>query len=240
VLLIVQTLTVLDPLADLAQLEGVPSAVAAALDAVDVVLRDRGHRWVPREESARALVASAKSSVELSDDPDRWLPGALRLYSELADLAALIRLAPGQALARSHVLVARGLVADEVLGRLRDDPAVAPRMADLSQLLTLPTEASAVILGAVVHAEIAVLEPFGSGDGLVARAAEHMVLISAGVDPYGLINCEAGHRADPATYAGALRRYRDEGARGVRAWLQHCAAALARGAALGSGASVGE
>ena len=235
-----QTLTVLDPLADLARLEGVPSAVAAALDSVDVVLRDRGHRRVAREESARALLASAKASAELTDDADRWLPGALRLYTEVADLAALIRVAPGQALARSHVLVVRGLVPDELLGRLRDDPAVAPRMAELSQLLTRPTEGSAVVLGAVVHAEIAVLEPFGSADGLVARATEHMVLISAGVDPYGLINCEAGHRADPAAYADALRRYRDEGARGVRAWLQHCASALARGAALGSGAAVAE
>jgi hypothetical protein len=240
VLLIVQTLTVLDPLADLARLEGVPSAVTAALDAVDVMLRDRGHRRVAHEESAGALVASAKASAELTGEAERWLPGALRLYVELADLAALIRVAPGQVLARSHVLVAHGLVVDELLGRLRDDPAVAPRIAELGQLLTLTTEASAVVLGAVAHAEIAVLEPFGSGDGLVARAVEHMVLISAGVDPYGLINCEAGHLADPAAYAQALRRYRDDGLMGVRVWLQHCAAALARGAATSSEAALGE
>ncbi len=226
-----QTLTVPDPLADLQRLEGVPSALAAALDAVDAALGDRRQLRVAHDDSAQALVASAKASAELSGDADRWLPGALRLYAELADLAALIRAAPGQALARAHVLVAHGQVADELLGRLREDPVVAPRMAELGQLLTQHSEASGMVLAAVAHAEIAVLEPFGSGDGLVARAVEHMVLISAGVDSYGLINCEAGHAADPAAYAEALRGYRDDGARGVRAWLQHCAAALARGAA---------
>ena len=226
-----QTLTVLDPLAALTRLEGVPSAVAAALSAVDVVLRDRGHRDVGREESARALLASAQASAELTGDRERWLPGAVRLYAELAELAALIRVAPGQVLARSHTLVAHGLVADDSLGRLREDPAIAPRMTELARLLTMRTEASAVIVGAVAHAEIAVLEPFGSGDGVVARAVEHMVLISAGVDPYGLINCEAGHAADPQAYAAALCGYRDDGVIGVRVWLQHCASALSRGAA---------
>jgi Fic family protein len=93
------------------------------------------------------------------------------------------------------------------------------------------TEASAVIVGAVAHAEIAVLEPFGSGDGVVARAVDHMVLISAGVDPYGLVSCESGHAADPKAYDAALRGYRDDGVIGVRVWLQHCASALALGAA---------
>jgi hypothetical protein len=220
---------VLDPLGALARLEGVPSAVAAALSAVDIVLRDRGHRNVEREESARALLASAQASADLTGDRERWLPGAVRLYADLADLAALIRVAPGQVLARSHMLVGHGLVADHLLGRLRDEPAVAPRMTELAGLLTTRTEASAVILGAVAHAEIAVLKPFGSGDGVVARAVEHMVLISAGVDPYGLINCEAGHAADPKAYETALRGYRDDGVIGVRAWLQHCAGAVARG-----------
>jgi hypothetical protein len=220
-----------DPLADLERLEGVPSAVASALAAVDVVLRDRGHRRVTRNESARALLEAASASAELTGDSERWLPGTVRLYAELTDLAALVRVAPGQVLARAHLLLARGLVADNLLGRLRGDAAVAERMADLTSVLTMPTQASGVVVGAVAHAEIAVVSPFGSGDAVVARAVEHMVLISAGVDPYGLISCETGHRADPEGYAEALRQYRDEGALGVRAWLQHCASSLARGAA---------
>ncbi|HWI00833.1 MAG TPA: oxidoreductase [Propionibacteriaceae bacterium] len=229
-----------DPLADLERLEGVPSAVASALAAVDVVLRDRGHRRVTHNQSARALLDAAAASAELTGDSDRWLPGTVRLYAELTELAALVRVAPGQVLARAHVLLARGLVADDLLGRLRADAAVAERMADLTRVLTMPTEASGVVVGAVAHAEIAVVSPFGSGDGVLARAVEHMVLISAGVDPYGLISCEAGHRADPEGYAAALRQYRDEGARGVRVWLQHCALSLARGAAAAGAAAASE
>ena len=229
-----------DPVADLERLEGVPSAVASALAAVDVVLRDRGHRRVTHDESARALLAAASASAELTGDAERWLPGTVRLYAELTDLAGLVRVAPGQVLARAHVLLARAVVADDLLGRLRGDRAVADRMADLASVLTMRTEASGVVLGAVAHAEIAVVSPFGSGDGVVARAVEHMVLISAGVDPYGVISCEVGHRADPDRYAEALRQYRDEGAPGVRAWLQHCASALARGAAAaGTAAAAG-
>ena len=46
----VETLVVLDPLADLARFEGVASAVAAATDAVDAVLRDRGLRKISDEQ----------------------------------------------------------------------------------------------------------------------------------------------------------------------------------------------
>ena len=50
----VETLVVLDPLADLAHVEGVPSAVAAATDAVDAVLRDRGLRKITEEQLSQA------------------------------------------------------------------------------------------------------------------------------------------------------------------------------------------
>jgi len=117
----VQTLVVPDPLADLARLEGVPSAVAAARDAVDAVLRDRGMRVIPAEQSAGALLAGARASAALSPDPERWFAGAVRLSTELISLSGLIRVAPGQAIARAHALVARGVVPDEELGRVRAD-----------------------------------------------------------------------------------------------------------------------
>ena len=222
----------LDPVSDLARLDGVPSAVASALAAVDLVLRDRHDRGVDHDLVAASLVRAARASAGLTGEPDRWLPGVLRLYTELAALSALIRVAPGQALARAHSLAARDLVSAEELGWLRSEPGVAARMVALEQLLTGRTTASAVLLGAVAHAEIAVVGPFGTGDGVVARAVEHMVLISAGVDPYGVISCEAGHLARRDAYAAALRAYRDGGAEGVRGWLLHCAAALADAAAL--------
>jgi hypothetical protein len=228
----VETLVVLDPLADLAQVQGVPSAVAAATDAVDVVLRDRGLRKITDEQLSHALLAGARANAELTGDPARWQIGALRLSAELAPLAALIRIAPAQALARAHALVARGVVPDTALGKINSEAATATRMNSLGELLTRHTAAPAIVVGAVVHAEIAVVAPFGEASGLIARAAEHLVLISTGLDPYGVIVVEAGHAENGSTYSAGLGAYADGTVEGVRGWLLRCAAAVARGAEL--------
>lgn len=226
----VQTLVVPDPLDDLARLEGVPSAVAAARDAVDVVLRDRGLRVIPAEQSAAALLAGARASAALSPEPDRWLAGAVRLSTELISLSGLILMAPGQAIARAHALVARGVVPDDELGRVRADAEVSERLVGLHRLLSQPTSASAVVLAAVAHAEVATIAPFGSADGVVARAVEHMVLVAGGVDPRAVIVCEAGHLALRPSYEAGLIDYRSGTVSGVRAWLLHCTQALSHGA----------
>lgn len=228
---------VLDPLADLAQLEGVASAVAAATDAVDAVLGDRGLRKVTEEQLSRALLAGAQANAALSDNPARWQVGALRLSAELTPLAALINVAPAQALARAHTLVARGVVPDNELGKIGSqqetaDPEMALRMNSLVELLTRHTSAPAIVVGGVVHAEIAVVAPFGDASGLIARAAEHLVLVAAGLDPYGVIVVEAGHAENAARYSGALEAYAEGSVAGVKAWLLRCAAAVARGAEL--------
>lgn len=225
----VQTLVVADPLADLTRLEGVPSAVAAARDSVDAVLRDRGLRLITPEQSATGLLASAKASAQMTDDPDRWTPGSVRLSTELIALSPLIRVAPGQALARAHALLAYGLLDSDALGRVREDAAVSERMTGLNHLLTTPTTASAIVLAAVAHAEIAVVEPFGSGDALLARAVEHLVLIDAGIDPRAVIVVEAGHLASGEVYGQRLQGYREGGVSGVKNWLLHCTQALAYG-----------
>lgn len=258
----VETLVVSDPLADLARFEGVASAAAAATDAVDTVLRDRGLRHVTGEQLSQALVLGARANAALTNDPQRWQIGALRLSAELGPLAALIRVAPAQALARAHALVARGVVPDSELGKITaqreswwpdsaqprmaqpempgpemsgpeiSGPEVATRMNSLGELLTRHTSASAIVVGAVAHAEIAVVAPFGDASGLIARAAEHLVLIAADIDPYGVIVVEAGHAENGASYLPALAAYADGSVAGVRGWLLQCAAAVARGAQL--------
>ena len=102
-------------------------------------------------------------------------------------------------------------------------------MRAIGELLTGPTAAPAIVLGAVVHAEIATVAPFGAASGLVARAAEHLVLISAGVDPLGVIVVEAGHRDRPG-YRAALAAYAEGRVRGVGDWIIRCAEAVSRGA----------
>jgi hypothetical protein len=221
-----------DPLADLAHVEGVPSAEAAAIDAVAAVLRDRRLRQITDEQLSQALLAGATANAELTGDRARWQIGALRLSAELAPLAALIRVAPAQALARAHALVARGVVPDGDLGRISSESQTAARMNSLGELLTRPTAAPAIVVGAIAHAEIAVVAPFGDASGLIARAAEHLVLISSGLDPYGVIVVEAGHAENSSTYSAGLRAYADGTVEGVRGWLLRCAAAVARGAEL--------
>jgi hypothetical protein len=248
----VETLVVLDPLADLARFEGVASAVAAATDAVDTALRDRGLRHVTEEQLSQALVLGARANAALTNDPQRWQIGALRLSAELAPLAALIRAAPAQALARAHALVARGVVPDSELGKISAQaessrgeraqrgraqpemaqPEIVARMNSLGELLTRQTRASAIVVGAVAHAEIAVVAPFGDASGLIARTAEHLVLIAAGLDPYGVIVVEAGHAESSANYSRALAAYADGSVEGVRGWLLLCAVAVTRGAQL--------
>lgn len=221
-----------DPLADLARLEGVPSAVAAALDGVDAVLRDRGLRVLSPDAVAGSLLLGARASASLTGDGDRWLAGAVRLSAELTELAATLRVAPAQALARAHVLVARGEVPEAELGRVRSDPASTARLAGVTALLTGTSPASAVVLGAVVHAELAVVAPFGSVDDVLARAAEHMVLVAGGVDPRAAIPVEAGHARAPGAYRMALEGYATGTLVGVRDWVLHCTSALAAGAEL--------
>jgi hypothetical protein len=228
----VETLVVLDPLADLARLEGVASAVAAATDAVDAVLRDRGLRKITDEQLSQARLAEATANATLTQEPAQWRVGALRLAAEMGPLAALIRVAPAQALARAHAVVARGVTPDNELGKISSEPGAADRMNSLAELLTRATAAPAIVVGAIVHAEIAVVAPFHEASGLIARTAEHLVLIDAGLDPYGAIVVEAGHAENAASYSAGLAGYADGSIAGVRGWLLHCAAAVARGAEL--------
>jgi hypothetical protein len=88
----------------------------------------------------------------------------------------------------------------------------------------------ALLLAAVVHADLAVAAPFGSHNGIVARAAERLVLVSQGVDEKSLTVPEAGHLALRAAYESNLRGYRDGGAAGVHAWALYAAEAYTAGA----------
>jgi hypothetical protein len=77
---------------------------------------------------------------------------------------------------------------------------------------------------------VATVAPFGSYDGLVARAAERLVLVARGVDPASLVVPEAGHLALRAEYESNLRAYAEGGRSGLHAWLLYAAEAQARGA----------
>lgn len=228
-----------DPLSRLASLEGVPSAYAAARDGIDVMLRDRGLRRTSPETTAESLLRGAHASAVLegststlaevrAGEGDEIAGDAVRVSTELLSLAPALTRTPLQALARIHALAAAGLP-EETRGRPRDGSA-AERLRGVRDLLTSGTTAPALLLAAVVHAELATAEPFASHNGIVARAAERLVLVARGVDEKSLVVPEAGHLALRAAYESNLRGYATGGQAGVHSWLLYAAEAYAAGA----------
>jgi len=203
---------------------------------------------------ARASAALEGVDVPLEAIPevtDPVVQGALRVSAELGRLGATWRSAPRQVLARLHTLAASGLVGDGggaggagVLGRPRgvaeaSDPldlGAAPgpqetvaRVDGLVRLVTASSTAPALVLAAVVHAELAVLRPFGTADGVVARAAERLTLVEFGLDPKSLVAVEVGHLELGPAYGEGLRSYLSGTPEGVAAWVRHCASAVTLG-----------
>lgn len=229
-----------DPLTALTSLEGVGSAVASARDAVDAVLRDRGRRAVSAEQSSAALLAAARASAALENGisadggpvVEDWTAATVRLYTEVVDLAGLVRVSPGQAIARAHAVLCRGLVADDDLGRVRSDVDLGQRLAALQHLLASTTEAPVIVLAGVAHAELITMAPFVTGNGIVARAVEHLILIAGDLDRSAVTVPEAAHQELETDYRHALAAYRTGSADGVRDWLLHVAQAVAKGAEL--------
>ncbi|GAA0362902.1 oxidoreductase [Microbispora corallina] len=243
-----------DPLAAVAELPGVPEAVQEAREAVDRLYRHRVLRRRSPEVSAESALRGARASaalegVQVALEPlrrgeatDPVVQGALRASAELGRLGPTWRSAPRQVLARLHALAAAGLTADPGRPRTGDtsvDPLglgpapgaaeTAARMAALADIVSA-TNAPALVLGAIVHAELAVLRPFGVADGLVARASERLTLVELGLDPKSLTVVEVGHADLGEAYAEGLRSYLKGTAEGVGAWVRHCAEAVVLGA----------
>ena len=229
-----------DPLSRLTALEGVASAMAATRDGIDALLRDRGLRRTTPDLTADSLLRGAHASAVLeggessldtvrADGGDPMARAAVRLSTELLGLAPTLGSSPLQALARMHTLAAKGVADNDDLGRPRDGESAA-RLRDLGRTLSEPTDAPALVVAAVVHAELATAAPFVSHNGLVARAAERLVLVARGVDAKSLTVPEAGHLALQREYVSNLRGYREGGVAGVHAWLLYAAEAYAAGA----------
>ncbi|MFL6056852.1 MAG: oxidoreductase [Actinoallomurus sp.] len=247
-----------DPFANVASLPEVPEAVARTRDAVDRLLGHRILRRRSAEVSAESALRGARASAalegvavpledvrggDLTNDP--VVQGTLRVSAELGSLADVWRKAPRQALARLHTLAAADAVDPDALGRPRQDgtasdplglgPAPSPadvavRLDVLSDLLTAPTEAPAIVVAAVTHGELLALRPFGWGDGIVARAAARLTLVDRGLDPKSLTAPEVGHFELRDAYGDSLRGYASGTPQGVARWVRHCAEAAELGA----------
>ncbi len=218
-------------------LEGVPSALASARDGIDAVLRDRGLRRTAPDVTGESLLRGAHASALLEgsgstlDDVragagDEVAAASVRLSTELLSLAPVLRRSPLQALARLHTLAAAGAVAEDRLGRPRDAEA-AQLLGTVSQVLA--HEGPALLVAAVAHGELLSASPFASHNGLVARAAERLVLVARGIDPTSLVVPEAGHLALRPAYEANAAGLREGGQQGVHRWLLYAAEAYAAG-----------
>jgi hypothetical protein len=227
-----------DPLAWLIELEGVPSAYAAARDGIDALLRVRGLRRTTPDQTTESLLRGAHASAVLegstatleevrSGAGDSTAQAAVRVSTGVLGLVPVLGSTPLQAFARLHALAGKGEVEDDLLGR-PVSPEAAARLNSLATTM-LATSVPALMVGALVHAEIVTVAPFASHNGIVARAAERLVMVARGVDPASVVVPEAGHLAVRAAYESNLRGYRDGGRSGLQSWLLYAAEAVTAG-----------
>jgi hypothetical protein len=230
-----------DRLAPLLELPGVHEAAEGARAGIDRLL---GHKVLRRESagvSTESALRGARASAALEgvdvplaelrsgDADDPLLQGALRVSAGLGAMVETWSRAPGQVLARLHVLAAADLTDRDHLGR----PAAhaGPRLSGLLGLVTGQTTAPAVVVAALVHGELAAMAPFGTADGVVARAAGRLTGITRGLDPKAVSVPEVGFvELGREAYAAALAGYASGSPDGVAGWLVHCCRATEHGA----------
>ncbi|WP_067574939.1 oxidoreductase [Nocardia acidivorans] len=234
-----------DPLQPLVELPGVSEAADKARDALAEVHRHKANRRGWPTTAAEAAVRAARSSaaieggtIDLPADgnvEDPILAGALRVGQALdgdalRTLVGVWERAPLQALARLHLLAAADMVEDqELLGRPRSVPGVAERLDLLAQTV-LTTKAPAPVIAAIVHGELLALRPFGTGDGIVARAASRLVAVSSGLDPHSLGVPEVFWLRRRQAYLDAAAEFGMGTATGVGGWVIFTCGALEDGA----------
>jgi hypothetical protein len=228
-------------------LPGVADASDQAREALGRAHRHRANlrRW-PVSAAEAALRAARASAVldggglkldeqlDVSATSDPVFAGALRVAQALeggeTSLVGVWQRAPLQALARLHMLAAADLVDEDRLGRPRPDSDVGPRLDLLAKIVTGATSAPAPVIAAVAHGELLTLAPFGSADGVVARAVARLVTIATGLDPHGLGVPEVSWMRRAADYRDAARGFAAGTPDGMAGWLTLCCRAMRDGA----------
>jgi hypothetical protein len=221
----------------------VAEACAEASDALGRAHRHRDNlRGWPANAAEAALRAARASSVldggplQLSESgPDPILAGALRVSEALeggaTSLIGVWQRAPLQAIAKLHALAAADIAEDDGLGRPRADAGIGRRLELLADVVTGGSRGvPAPVLAAVVHGELLTLAPFGTADGVVARAVSRLVTIASGLDPHGLGVPEVYWMRQSGDYRAAARGFSSGTPEGLTAWILLSCRALHAGA----------
>jgi Fic family protein len=236
-----------DPLASLVDLPGVGPAVDRARAAVDELLRHRVLRNRSAEVSAESALRGARASAALegadwplsdvrafSESDDRsgaaTVAAALRVSTEVGALTRTWERAPLQVLARLHLVASPIEAAAAGRPRSTDADELTARLDALATLLTSGAAAPAIVVAGIVHGELLALHPFPTCNGMVARAAARLVLISRGVDPKAVTIPEVGYAESPEAYVRAAAAYVSATPVGVAHWLAYCSDAVQLGA----------
>lgn len=209
----------------------------------------RGARGSAALDGADWALEELRRRTDFSGEGEpRTVGAALRATAESGQLIDVWRQSPLRVLARLHLVAAGGAAPEDSVGRPRlageqvDGPDLglepapaadeaAARLDGLAQLVVAGSEAPALVVAAVVHGELAVVRPFGSFNGVVARAAERLVLVASGLDPKAICPAETGHAEQGrAEYAEALNAYASGTPEGMSAWIAHCGRAVELGA----------
>lgn len=228
------------PWPDLTQLPGVALAVEAARDAVAALAMHPSNRRGWPKAAAAAAIRAARASAALdggSPELDRAqevvndpvLAGAIRCSAAVAELAPIFGRAPLQAIARLHVLAAADLADPADLGRPRADPDLGGRLSGLAQMVTGAHWPAPVVV-ALVHAELLVLQPFSTANGVVARAAARLAMVQSGLDLHALSVPEVAHLRRVTEYRAVIADYTTGSQSALAGWIRFSCEALEAGA----------
>ncbi|MFF8610236.1 oxidoreductase [Streptomyces sp. NPDC015346] len=208
----------------------------------------RGARGSAALSGADWALEEVRRRTDFGGDPEaRTVGAALRLGAEAGQLLSIWRQSPLRVLARLHLVAVgddpgfgdsvgrprqAGEAVDEPLieAPLPDPAEVSGRLDGLSELIIAGGTAPALVTAAVVHGELLALRPFTSYNGLIARAAERIVLVGSGLDPKSICPAEVGHAEQGrAAYVAAFEGYLSGTPEGMAAWIAHCGRAVELG-----------
>lgn len=232
------------------------AVLQGARDDIDAVLWRRDVRANAAVVAGASLARGARDSAAVDgadtavvdDSPmGRVLAAAQRVTAAAPGQAETWGRAPLQVLAHLHVLTGRGMVDEEELGRPRsggsaDDPLnlgtlpadatpVGPHLVRLADWVSRSQDVPALVVAALVHAELMQLRPFTWGSGLVARASVRCVLVARGLDPSMFTIPELGMlEQGRGAYVNAIRGYASGDPAGLAASVRWFATAIGLGA----------
>lgn len=233
----------MDPLSQLLTNDRIAQVTNAALKSIDELNWNRSVRNNPelvplaRRVSgyASAAIEGAAMPADPRQDPDDSPMGelsnaALGITAETDFQLSTFLKTPLQTLARLHSFLdnsenrGRPRTVNQVedplhIGEPLDHTKIEARLDSLVELIT-KSKAPAVLLSAIVHAEIAVIAPFKNGSQMIARATSRLVLQSKNVDQLKLVMPEYGfYKIGRNPYAKALIAYQTGTIAGVTDWI---------------------